>query len=443
VVLYSAIDGHSYYIEAPSSQFIPQYIERKHNPSLIHYMDPAMEPILKQTYGILVYQDDLLIMANVLAGYSWGEVDKFRKAVGKKIPEEMAKQKEHFISGCVEHSKWPRGKAERVWAWIEPFAAYGFNKAHSASYGRVAYQTAYMKANYPVEYMTAVLTAEAGNIETVAVMVNECKRLGIEVLPPDINESFSDFTALPSKGADTIGGIRFGLSTIKNFGEGVGASIIAERKQNGPFTSLSDFLRRITDKNLNKKSLEALIQCGALDSFGERGQMMANIERILEYHKAHALADQNQDSLFSLMSDTSTSDLSLAAAAPAAQETMLAWEKELLGLYISGHPLDKHKERLDKRSMDIAGLKETIKPGMECVVAGIVEEMKPILTKKGDQMAFLKIADMSSSLETVVFPKTLVQYKDLLKADSCIAIKGRLTSRNGELSVVAEAVKAL
>jgi DNA polymerase-3 subunit alpha len=424
-------------------QFIPQYIERKHNPSLIHYMDPAMEPILKQTYGILVYQDDLLIMANVLAGYSWGEVDKFRKAVGKKIPEEMAKQKEHFISGCVEHSKWPRGKAERVWAWIEPFAAYGFNKAHSASYGRVAYQTAYMKANYPVEYMTAVLTAEAGNIETVAVMVNECKRLGIEVLPPDINESFSDFTALPSKGADTIGGIRFGLSTIKNFGEGVGASIIAERKQNGPFTSLSDFLRRITDKNLNKKSLEALIQCGALDSFGERGQMMANIERILEYHKAHALADQNQDSLFSLMSDTSTSDLSLAAAAPAAQETMLAWEKELLGLYISGHPLDKHKERLDKRSMDIAGLKETIKPGMECVVAGIVEEMKPILTKKGDQMAFLKIADMSSSLETVVFPKTLVQYKDLLKADSCIAIKGRLTSRNGELSVVAEAVKAL
>jgi hypothetical protein len=140
-----------------------------------------------------------------------------------------------------------REKAERVWAWIEPFAAYGFNKAHSASYGRVAYQTAYMKANYPVEYMTAVLTAEAGNIETVAVMVNECKRLGIEVLPPDINESFSDFTALPSKGADTIGGIRFGLSTIKNFGEGVGASIIAERKQNGPFTSLSDFLRRITN----------------------------------------------------------------------------------------------------------------------------------------------------------------------------------------------------
>lgn len=461
-------------------QFIPQYIERKHNPSRISYMDPAMEPILKQTYGILVYQDDLLIMANVLAGYSWGEVDKFRKAVGKKIPEEMAKQKEHFIAGCVEHSGWPRPKAERVWAWIEPFAAYGFNKAHSASYGRVAYQTAYMKANYPVEYMTAVLSAEAGNIDTVTIMVNECKRLGIAVLPPDVNHSFSDFTALPaglnssaalrvpadssavasstspesapprlapkSTATGSLGGIRFGLSSIKNFGEGVGQSIIAERTQNGPFTSLSDFLRRISDKNLNKKSLEALIQCGALDTLapeGGRGMMLTNIERILDYHREHALADQNQDSLFSLMSDVSATDVHLISAPEASMETMLAWEKELLGLYVSGHPLDKHKEKLAKRSMDIAGLKESIKPGMECVVAGIVEEMKPIFTKKGDQMAFLKIADMSSSLETVIFPKILTQYKDILRADNCVAVKGRLTSRNGELSVVAEAVRAL
>ncbi len=152
-------------------QFIPQYIERKHNPHLVSYFDPAMEPILKQTYGILVYQDDLLIIAHDLAGYGWGDVDKFRKAVGKKIPAEMAAQKEKFIKGCVEHSRWPKTKAERVWEWIEPFAAYGFNKAHSASYGRVAYQTAYLKANYPVEYMAAVPTAEAGDVETGATLV--------------------------------------------------------------------------------------------------------------------------------------------------------------------------------------------------------------------------------------------------------------------------------
>lgn len=424
-------------------QFIPQYIERKHNPSLIRYMDAAMEPILKQTYGILVYQDDLLIMANALAGYSWGEVDKFRKAVGKKIPEEMAKQKEKFIEGCVEHSKWEKKKAERVWEWIEPFAAYGFNKAHSASYGRVAYQTAYMKANYPVEYMTAVLTAEAGNIDTVAVMVSECKRMGIAILPPDLNESFSDFTAIIDGGADGKGAIRFGLSSIKNFGEGVGRAIIEERKANGPYISLSDFLRRVTDKNLNKKSLESLIQCGALDSFRQRGEMLAGLDRMLEYHKEHAGANAAQDSLFSLMSDTGVADLELPKAPDSPMEAKLAWEKELLGLYVSGHPLDKHREKLEKRQTNIEHMKQTLKPGMQCVAQGLVEDMKIIVTKSGDQMAFLTLADLSGKIETVIFPKLLAAHRQLLAADAVIAVKGRLNARNGELSLVAEAVKAL
>lgn len=434
-------------------QFIPQYIERKHNPRMIRYLDPAMEPILKQTYGILVYQDDLLIMAHNLAGYSWGEVDKFRKAVGKKIPAEMEAQKEKFIEGCVKTSAWPRHKAQQVWAWIEPFAAYGFNKAHAASYGKVAYQTAYMKANYPVEYMAAVLTAEAGNIDTVAVMVTECKRIGIPVLPPDINESFGDFTVLlgpqaqrTAEAAELAGGvardsIRFGLYSIKNFGRGVAESIIAERKKNGRFTSLSDFLRRVTDQNLNKKGLESLIKCGALDHFGERGAMNASIELLLRYHR-DAGVDNGHDSLFSDLGG-SVNELRVPDAPPATQEERLAWEKELLGLYVSGHPLDKFREKLQKRPMTLAEVKSKIPPGTTAVIAGMIEDVRMILTKGGDQMAFIKIADFDSSIEAVIFPKNYMAYKQILKPESCIALKGRLSNRNGELSMVAEALKAL
>ena len=210
-------------------------------------MDPALEPILKQTYGVLVYQDDLLLIAIHIAGYSWGEADKFRKAVGKKIPEEMAKQKDHFITGCVEHSKWPLKKAQELWNQIEPFAAYGFNKAHSASYGRVAYQTAYMKANFPVEYMSAILTAESGDVEKISEIVHECEKMKIKVLPPNINQSFKGFTCIDDNT------IRFGLYTIKNFGSDIGDAIINEREKNGIFKNITDFLDRIKHKNLNKK----------------------------------------------------------------------------------------------------------------------------------------------------------------------------------------------
>ncbi|MFM7088941.1 MAG: DNA polymerase III subunit alpha, partial [Candidatus Paceibacterota bacterium] len=253
-------------------QFIPLYIERKYNPRLIKYLDPALEPILKQTYGVLVYQDDLLMIAIQIAGYSWGEADKFRKAVGKKIPEEMAKQKDHFISGCIEHSGWPLKKAQELWAWIEPFAAYGFNKAHSASYGRVAYLTAYMKANFPCEYMTAILTAESGDVEKISEIVHECSNMNIKVLPPDVNASFKGFTYIDENT------IRFGLYTIKNLGSDIGEAIIEERKKNGPYESIGNFLERVQHKNLNKKSMEALIKSGSMDAFGERGQLLNNLE---------------------------------------------------------------------------------------------------------------------------------------------------------------------
>jgi DNA polymerase-3 subunit alpha len=258
-------------------QFIPLYIERKHNPSLVKYMDPMLEPILKQTYGVLVYQDDLLLISIHIAGYSWGEADKFRKAVGKKIPEEMEKQKEHFITGCVEHSKWPIKKAQELWSQIEPFAAYGFNKAHSASYGRVAYQTAYMKANYPAEYMCAVLTAESGDVEKVAEIVHESENMGIKVLPPHINESVQDFTYIDDKT------IRFGLEAIKGVG-GIAVDVILETRTDRTFDSVLDFVRRVSTRKANKKVLESLTLSGAFDRIAEvnRATLFASIEKLID-----------------------------------------------------------------------------------------------------------------------------------------------------------------
>ena len=427
-------------------QFIPDFIKRKFDPSLITYLDPAMEEILAPTYGILVYQDDLLIMANKFAGYSWGEVDKFRKAVGKKDPAVMAKQKEKFIEGCVEHAKWPKKKAEEVWAWIEPFAAYGFNKAHSASYGRVAYQTAYMKANYPAEYMTAVLSAEAGDTEMIAEVISACKRMNIPILPPDINESYSDFTTVKVKEqtATERDKIRFGLYTIKNLGQAIADAIITERDANGPFKSYAEFLERVKHKDLNKKSLESLIKCGAMDSFGiDRGSLLGNIEEALAYHKDVADANTEQDSLFAGFSEITLPTFRLRPTASADKREMLAWEKDLLGLYVSGHPLDEHRAKLEKAGANIKATTEDGREGMVTIIAGMIEEHKPIITKKGDHMAFLKIADFTGGIEVVVFPKTLAEYKDLVVIDKCVAIKGRFSRRNDQPSLVAEKIKIL
>ncbi|MBC7836462.1 DNA polymerase III subunit alpha [Acetobacteraceae bacterium] len=421
---------------------IPQYIERKHNPALITYLDPRMKEFLDSSYGVLVYQDDVLLTAIKLAGYSWLEADKLRKAMGKKIPEVMQAEKKKLTEGFITFGKLTAGLAEKLWKLIEPFAAYGFNKAHAASYGKVAYQTAYMKANFPVEYMAAVLTAEAGNIDTVAIMVEECKRMNVPVLPPDINESFGDFTViLGSLQNSSKDAIRFGLHSIKNFGSGVADSIIAERKASGHFTSISDFLFRVKDQGLNKKGLESLIQCGALDSFGERGVMLANIEHLLEFHR-DAAKESSHDSLFAELG-AGASEVHLAPAAQATLEERLAWEKELLGLYVSGHPLDRFREILSKRPMTLGQLRAQMTPGMTAVAAGMIESVRTILTRGGDQMAFVKIADFDGSIEAAVFPRVYAENKEILKRETVIALKGRLSNRNGELSLVADKLKAL
>ena len=420
---------------------IPQYIERKHKPALVQYLDPRLEEILKDSYGVITYQDDVMLIAIKLAGFTWPEADKLRKAMGKKIPAEMEAQREKLLTGFVKNGL-TKEKAERLWGLIEPFAAYGFNKAHAASYGKVAYQTAYMKANFPAIYMSAVLTADSGDVEKIGETVHECKRMGIPVLPPSINESFSGFTVVKKAGeADRI---RFGLTTIKNFGEGIADAIIAERERGGAFASLANFLERIKDKNLNKKSLEALVKAGALDELGERGEMLANIEKLLDYNKENARAPDSQHSLFGLMADqASVPRLHLTAAPPATTEAKLAWEKELLGLYISGHPLDKFRGLLEKREQTIARMKEEFGEGMTVVVGGIIEELKPIMTKKNEMMAFLRLADLTASIEIVVFPKVYEEFKKMLAAESCIAVKGRYSTRNGTPSIIAEKAKEL
>ncbi len=423
--------------------FIPEYIERKKNPAKVAYLDPRMEEILKPTYGILIYQDDVMMIAVQLAGYSWGDADKFRKAMGKKIPAEMAAQKERFTAGCLEHGMKPIA-TKNLWEQIETFAAYGFNKSHAASYGNLAYKTAYMKANFPVDYMAAVLTADAGDVEKISETVAECTRIGIKVWPPSVNESGGNFTVIDNSN------IRFGLYSIKNFGTGVGDSIVAAREgrlpagRRGKFESVDDFLSRIPDKNLNKKSLEALIMSGALDEFGERGQLAANIETLLTYHREHIKAPSNQSSLFSstMLGTSGKAPLRLQPAAPATMDQRLAWEKELLGLYISGHPLDKHKDKLKNQKTTIKHAKEKLK-GVETVIAGFIESSQSILTKNGEKMAFLKLTDLSGDIEVVAFPRVLKENEKILAAGTCVMLKGRISDRNGQPSFVAEKAKAL
>jgi len=419
---------------------IPDYIARKHNPSLVTYLDPRMKSILDQSYGVITYQDDVLLIAINLAGYSWLEADALRKAMGKKIPAEMAAQKEKFLAGCMTKGM-KQAKADELWTLIEPFAAYGFNKAHAASYGRVAYQTAYMKANFPAAYMAAVLSAEAGDVEKVAEIITECKRMRIAVLPPDVNESFGDFTVVKKEGTD-IEEIRFGLLSIKNLGTDIANAVIEERKKKGPFRSFAEFLDRVKHKNLNKKSLEALIQSGSFDTLAERGVLLGNIEEALEYNREASKQNENQTSLFGGMPSAAPS-LRLKDAPPVSKEQKLAWEKDLLGLYVSGHPLDRHREALAKREVNVRRVKEELREGMLCAISGIVEEAKIVFTKNNDRMAFVKLADFSGSIEAVAFPKIFNEYKDFFLPDKCISVKARVSGRNGETSLLIEAVKEL
>lgn len=422
---------------------IPEYIRRKHDSSQIRYLDPRLASILDQSFGVITYQDDVMMIAIHLAGYSWLEADKLRKAMGKKIPAEMEAQKEKLLKGFVEIGKLSEEKSQELWHLIEPFAAYGFNKAHAASYGRLSYQTAYMKAHFPVEYMTAILTAESGEVEKIAEIINECKHINIEVLAPNINESFGGFTVVhDAKKESRV--IRFGLYTIKNLGGDIADAIITERKKNGPYISIIDFLNRVNHKNLNKKSLEALIKSGSTDLQGERGELLANVEDMLAYNREVHRGLSNQASLFGEHVTNALMTLKLRYAEPATSSVKLTWEKELLGLYVSGHPLERIRERLEKLPVDIKKITSGHGgEGLEVLLAGIIENVRIVVTKKNERMAFLKISDLSGTIELVAFPKLFKESTEVFVADKCIAFKGKISLRNNERSIIMESVKEI
>lgn len=394
---------------------IPEYIRRKHNPKLVSYLDPRLKPILERTHGILVYQDDVLLIAIELAGYSWEEADKLRKAMGKKIPREMIAQREKFLSGCVKNGL-VRSKAEELWALIEPFAAYGFNKAHAASYGMVAYQTAYLKAHYPGEFIAAILSAEAGNSDKISEVIVSARESGIVVLPPDVNGSDQGFTYVDDKT------IRFGLLAIKNLGTDVVDAIIKERQAGEAYHDLEDFLKRVQHKNLNKKSLESLIKAGAMDYFGDRALMLENMENLLNFNRGASEIPTRQNSLFSAVPQVRK--LTLKEVPPSTKEEKLQWERELLGLYVSSHPLQEFEEEL-KGKVVTSDLLTDMTEGSPLCFAGVLTESKKRFTKNGEAMLTGRLQDLQGSCELVVFPKAYKANPGIFEDGALLCVWGK------------------
>lgn len=420
---------------------IPEYISNKQGKTTPTYLHPKLEAVLKKTHGIAVYQEQLMKIAQELAGFTLGEADVLRKAVGKKIKSLLEEQREKFVSGCVKNGV-DKKIAQQIFAFIEPFAGYGFNRSHAACYAIIAYQTAYLKANYPAEFMAALLTSDLHNTDRVAIEVQECRSMGIEVLPPDVNESYTRFTVVAESLTTGRPRIRFGLGAIKNVGEHITKVIIHERKNNGPYASLEDFLSRIHDRDLNKKSLESLVKSGAMDCFGDRNTMLMNMPKILQFVKEVSERDaSNQVSLFgesALVRPT----LSLDAFLPAPKRVKLAWEKELLGLYISEHPFAEYQEQLDGYILSSSELANGVGTG-HVRVAGVIQKIKKILTKKGEAMLFVNVEDSYGAFEIIVFPSVLQQSRDQWVEDSTIIVSGTVSAKDGERKVICNDVKSL
>jgi len=400
---------------------IPDFIAAKHGQKKVTYLHPSLKPILESTYGVIVTQEQVLEIARNFAGFTYAEADILRKAVGKKIKELLEAQKKKFIEGAVKTSKVDAKLAEKVWNFIEPFARYGFNKSHATCYALIAYWTAYLKAHYPSSFMAALLNAEKNDIEKVGKIILECRRMGIEVLPPSINESFSGFAVVPQ-----TGNIRFALSAIKNIGENVGKAIARERKNNGKYKSLEDFLRRVEAKYLNKKVLESLIKAGAFDGFEERGKLLANLDRLLSFvQNTHKNNSVGQQDLFSLNNQEVTT-LHLRSAEPVSKFQKLAWEKELLGLFLTGHPIDDFENYLATRVVKIGKIKNLGSESRVCV-GGIITGVQKVLTRTGETMFFVTLEDKSGSVEILVFPKTLNENSKIWEKDNIVIIDGVLS----------------
>ncbi|MBI5614484.1 DNA polymerase III subunit alpha [Candidatus Gottesmanbacteria bacterium] len=425
-------------------QVIPEFINRKHDATKITYPDPRLKDVLKESYGIIAFQDDVLLTAITLAGYSWGDADKLRKAVGKKIASEMKKQKEKFVEGCVVNGL-PMKKAEEIFHLIEPFAGYGFNKAHAACYAMIAYQTAYLKANFPVEYMTAVLTAESrantGPVrdEKMTSIVSECRRMNLSILPPDVNRSTVDFSI-------EDGGIRFGLGAVKNVGTAAIDSILFVRNADGVFKRLLDFVSRVDLSKVNRKTLESLIKTGAMDAFGKRSSMLAAIPLILEQaHKSKKSVASGQGSLFGAdEEENAVLDIEIPDLPEMTQQQILALEKEFLGFYLTAHPLEPYRDLLLTSEVTQISDITTSKAGERVTVGGIIVSVKKINTKANNsEMAFCKIEDFTGTIEVVVFPKTYLRTYALIVPDSIVYISGKVDEKENQMTILTDDVRAV
>ncbi|MEK7638050.1 MAG: DNA polymerase III subunit alpha [Patescibacteria group bacterium] len=423
---------------------IPDYVDRKHGRQRVEYLHPALEPIMKPTYGIMVYQEQLMAAVRALAGFTLAEADVMRKAVGKKIKSLMEEQEGKFKEGCATAGT-PPDVANKFWELVEPFNRYAFNRSHAACYAMVAYQTAYLKANFPNEFMASFMNSETGDIERVAFLVDEARQMDIQVLPPDINESAERFTVVTSneKRETSKPSLRFGLTAIKNIGATVVGAIIQERRANGPFVNIEDLIVRVQHKDMTRKSLEALAKCGALDGMGERNTLLANIETLLIHAKEKQKhSTMGQVSLFGEAMEAELPPVKLIPAEPSAKADRLRWEKELIGLYVSEHPLSDYQARLAlERPTAIKDLKPI--PGSQAKIAGLITSTKKILTKTGKPMLFSLIEDLTAKIEVVVFPSVLEKSPNAWAPNTVVVLSGKLDNRDGNLKLLCDTAKPI
>ena len=436
-------------------EHIPSYIDAKHGRAAPHYLHPDLAEILDETYGVITYQDQVLEIAQRFAGYSLGQADVMRKAMGKKIPKIMLAERDRFVAGAQERG-YEQRLAEELFDLIEPFAGYAFNKAHAFSYGVIAYQTAYLKAHYPVEFMTAVLVAAGGSQDRIAAAVAECVRLGLEVLPPDVDRSRASFAiersgeAESDEGGGAAGGavgpaIRFGLAQIKNVGAGAVEQLIAEREEQGRFGSLEDFARRINPRDLNRRVLESLAKAGALDSLGDRAGIVAGVDRILSLAQQELrLRETGQTSMFDMFGsevETPLPELDLASDEVTRRE-LLAWERELLGTYISEHPFKEAAQALDEYVTVRAGELGADLSGQQAAVAGMITGVRRLTTRQGKPFAAVTVEDLSGAVELTVWPDSFERHGDLLVDGNVLLARVEVRDRGGRLTVAVQELAA-
>jgi DNA polymerase-3 subunit alpha len=407
---------------------IDDFIDRKHGRKKVEYELPELEEILKETLGVIVYQEQVMQIANRLAGYSLGEADLLRRAMGKKNPEEMAKQRDRFVQGSIER-KFPEKKIVKIFDLMEQFAGYGFNKSHSAAYALLAFQTAYLKTHYPVEFMAALLTSQTGSTDDVVKYINECREMGIPVEPPEINFSDANFT--PHGNA-----IRFGLAAVKNVGRNAIESITNARKELGKFSSFFEFCEKVDLRLLNKRVVESLIKSGAMDSLGTRAQLMAAVDKAIERgQKAQRDADSGQHGLFGVFQPDAQQQPDRLPETPDWDEHQrLAAEKEILGFFVSGHPMERYREKLlDLNALDTSAIC-AMKQGTgkdEIVTAGIITGVRVVKSRKGDLYAQATLEDMSGCVEAIIFPEAYKRIGEKLKMEVPVFVRGAIRVEEG------------